>query len=77
MRKILHIILTLFASLTMVSAQNLLTDGSIDRTSVNGEGALQTRLAFSDWVGLLLLMKLLFQVKLQVGKVFQLCQKLV
>ena len=49
MKKILLSAFALFASLTMVNAQNLLTDGSIDRTSVNGEGALQTCLAFSDW----------------------------
>ena len=37
MRKILRIILALFASLTMVNAQNLLTVGSINRTTAYGE----------------------------------------
>ena len=38
MKKNLHIAFALFASLTMVNAQNLLTDGSIDRTSVHESG---------------------------------------
>ena len=49
MKKILLSAFALFASLTMVNAQNLLTDGSIDRTSVNDRGALKTRIAFTDW----------------------------